>query len=610
MLPPLRGDLVKAYLSLLRRNITKGNDSRNLCGPVLGLGAYTPPNLSNIHALGAWRRFNFYRQPVSDPPDFHRQELENARHSYQQIKTESCYVEGFDLRPHGGDMTIFPRRSMSGGGDKEKGDTQGEIGDRWLLLLLCSRNSENVNPESSSCLLKVVLCSTNSKAWQHINRELFTVTRGSVSWPGRLVEAGRGVAHRMIVKFCEDRDTSLQQAVNPNMPSEILCHNIACRPDGIKFRSKLELTNYLGDAWDLTQFNFRLGKTLLRAHKGKRKTPKSSIEKHGLNKSETSTIERMEDVTEPLLMLYPIKFLTNGSFNWTEDMEVLEMDGLPDDNINISSTFSHKEPNCENMAKASGQIEIHENGFINNICESYLTPTIDKTDDIKEESKCCRTGMESPSSRAGMEESWPNVKKGKQVSVVDLTAEEPSSRSGAPSLKYTSNSERSVLKINRDNISISESNQLKLEKNKFTHAPIVARKKKKILNSIQFPPKMSATAPIVPMFHDQGKEKARSRPYDRFSTTVDVKIIKLITNTHCNRTKDKIVMTVGISPALLLIQRVSRGLVTSQFSDRSSTSNTSALLGGITGGEPFVPYLEHNRANASWCSQIDNDIDI
>nr|CAD7416552.1 unnamed protein product [Timema poppensis] len=235
------------------------------------------------------------------------------------------------------------------------------------------------------------------------------------------------------------------------------CHDKQARcPDGIKFRSKLELTNYLGDAWDLTQFDFRLGKTLLGDHKGKKKTPKSSIEKHGLNKSETSTIEGMEDVTEPVLMLYPIKFLINGSFNWTEDLEVLEMDGLPDDNINISSTFSHKEPNRE----------------------SCFTASIDTTDNIEEESKCCRTGMASRSSRAGMEESWPNVQKGTQtgeklVSVVDLT-EEPSS----PSLRYTPDGERSILKINRDNISISESNQL-------TRAPTVAAKKKKILNRLQ-----------------------------------------------------------------------------------------------------------------------------
>nr|CAD7446646.1 unnamed protein product [Timema bartmani] len=127
-------------------------------------------------------------------------------------------------------------------------------------------------------------------------------------------------------------------------------------PDGIKFRSKLELVNYLGDSWDLTEFNFRLGKTLLRAHKGKRKTQKSSIEKH-------------------------------------------------------------------------------------------------------------RTGMEPLSSSAGMEESWPNVKKENQAgeklaSVVDLTEEEPSSPSSAPSLKYTFDSERSLLKVNRDNVSMSESDQV------------------------------------------------------------------------------------------------------------------------------------------------------
>ncbi|CAG2063415.1 unnamed protein product, partial [Timema podura] len=266
-------------------------------------------------------------------------------------------------------------------------------------------------------------------------------------------------------------------------------------PDGIKFRSKLELVNYLGDSWDLTEFNFRLGKTLHRAHKGKRKTLKSSIEKHSLNKSETSAIERMDDATEPSLMLYPIKFLTNGNFNWTEDMEVLELDGLPDDNTNISSTFPHlllknKQPN---RAKASGQLESHQNGFSNKISESYLTATgnsIDKRDNIKEESKCCRTGMEPLSSSAEMEESWPNVKKEKQAgeklaSVVDLTEEEPSSPSSAPSLKYTFGSERSLLKVKRDNVSMSESDQVKLEKCNLTHSPIVATKKKKTRNRLQ-----------------------------------------------------------------------------------------------------------------------------
>lgn len=55
--------LVSAYFKRLRRKITNGNDSRSLCGPVDGRGANTPPNLSNIHAFGAAKRFKCFLGP-------------------------------------------------------------------------------------------------------------------------------------------------------------------------------------------------------------------------------------------------------------------------------------------------------------------------------------------------------------------------------------------------------------------------------------------------------------------------------------------------------------------------------------------------------------------
>lgn len=55
--------LTKAYFKRLRRKMTSGNDSRNLCGPVDGRGAKTPPNLSNIHAFGAFKRFKCFFGP-------------------------------------------------------------------------------------------------------------------------------------------------------------------------------------------------------------------------------------------------------------------------------------------------------------------------------------------------------------------------------------------------------------------------------------------------------------------------------------------------------------------------------------------------------------------
>ena len=56
-------ELFKAYLRRLRRKTTIGKDSLNLWGPVLGLGAKTPPNLSSIHDLGAAKRFRCFFGP-------------------------------------------------------------------------------------------------------------------------------------------------------------------------------------------------------------------------------------------------------------------------------------------------------------------------------------------------------------------------------------------------------------------------------------------------------------------------------------------------------------------------------------------------------------------
>jgi hypothetical protein len=56
-------ELVKAYFNLFLKKMTKGSDSRSLWGPVDGRGANTPPNLSNIHALGALRRFKCFLGP-------------------------------------------------------------------------------------------------------------------------------------------------------------------------------------------------------------------------------------------------------------------------------------------------------------------------------------------------------------------------------------------------------------------------------------------------------------------------------------------------------------------------------------------------------------------
>lgn len=55
--------LFRAYLRRLRRKMTSGSDSRSLCGPVDGRGANTPPSLSNIHALGAAKRFKCFLGP-------------------------------------------------------------------------------------------------------------------------------------------------------------------------------------------------------------------------------------------------------------------------------------------------------------------------------------------------------------------------------------------------------------------------------------------------------------------------------------------------------------------------------------------------------------------
>lgn len=53
----------KAYFKRFLKKIIIGKDSRNLCGPVDGRGAKTPPNLSNIHALGAAKRFKCFLGP-------------------------------------------------------------------------------------------------------------------------------------------------------------------------------------------------------------------------------------------------------------------------------------------------------------------------------------------------------------------------------------------------------------------------------------------------------------------------------------------------------------------------------------------------------------------
>jgi len=54
---------LRAYLRRFLRKINRGSDSRSLCGPVEGRGAKTPPNLSNIHALGAAKRFKCFLGP-------------------------------------------------------------------------------------------------------------------------------------------------------------------------------------------------------------------------------------------------------------------------------------------------------------------------------------------------------------------------------------------------------------------------------------------------------------------------------------------------------------------------------------------------------------------
>lgn len=56
-------ELVNAYFSRLRKKMTNGRDSRSLWGPWDGRGAKTPPNLSNIHAFGACKRFKCFLGP-------------------------------------------------------------------------------------------------------------------------------------------------------------------------------------------------------------------------------------------------------------------------------------------------------------------------------------------------------------------------------------------------------------------------------------------------------------------------------------------------------------------------------------------------------------------
>jgi len=54
---------VNAYFSRFRRKIVNGNDSRNLCGPGDGRGAYVPLSLSSIHDDGAASRFKCFFGP-------------------------------------------------------------------------------------------------------------------------------------------------------------------------------------------------------------------------------------------------------------------------------------------------------------------------------------------------------------------------------------------------------------------------------------------------------------------------------------------------------------------------------------------------------------------
>lgn len=56
---------LRAYFRRFLKKIIKGNDSLNLCGPVDGRGAKTPPNLSNIHAFGAAKRFKCFLGPLA-----------------------------------------------------------------------------------------------------------------------------------------------------------------------------------------------------------------------------------------------------------------------------------------------------------------------------------------------------------------------------------------------------------------------------------------------------------------------------------------------------------------------------------------------------------------
>lgn len=59
----------KAYFSRLRKKMTNGRDSRSLCGPWDGRGAKVPPNLSNIHAFGACKRFKCFLGPRAYNPE-------------------------------------------------------------------------------------------------------------------------------------------------------------------------------------------------------------------------------------------------------------------------------------------------------------------------------------------------------------------------------------------------------------------------------------------------------------------------------------------------------------------------------------------------------------
>jgi hypothetical protein len=59
---------VSAYLRRLRSRMISGRHSRSLWGPVDGRGAQTPPSLSSIQCLGAFKRFRCILGPRAMAP--------------------------------------------------------------------------------------------------------------------------------------------------------------------------------------------------------------------------------------------------------------------------------------------------------------------------------------------------------------------------------------------------------------------------------------------------------------------------------------------------------------------------------------------------------------